>query len=117
MLVILLHFILSNLFTPRNLTLATHSHNFNNNVQNVSILSCGRPCGECCFHNCVNGVKSSKTVHGLSVCEVVLTDFCSDIKNKFIKCLKYSKHLSRTSASASSVERNVGISCSSAYIN
>ena len=100
---------------------ASHNHNFNGGVQDVSILSCGRPCDDPCSHDYVNGVKSSKTVCDLSVCEVVITDFCIDVANEPIKhvlpCKPVhkslsSKHLNRANVSTSSVKNNVDISVS-----
>ena len=66
-------------------TLASHNHNFNVNVQHVSVPSCGRPRIDSCFHNRANGVKSSKSVRDLSVREDVTTDFCSNITSEPIK--------------------------------
>ena len=61
---------------------ASHNHNCNINFQHVSVSSCDRPCNDSCFHYCVNGVKSSKTVRDLSVSENVTTDFCSNSTNE-----------------------------------
>ena len=47
-----------------------HNYNFNVDVQHVTVSTCGRPRSESCFHNHVNGIKSSKTARGMSVCEV-----------------------------------------------
>ena len=79
-------------------------------------MSCGRPCSEFCFHNCVNGVKSSKTVRVLSVGEVVITDFCSgktrEPTKSFLTRKPVHKSVSSERFNLASVESNVGISVS-----
>lgn len=88
---IILSLILSNLFTWRSLMsgtrnvyntsvcvcnfnicdnryhLASHDLNLNINIQGVCVSSCSRPRSDSCFHNLVNGVKSSKTICDLFV--------------------------------------------------
>ena len=100
---------------------ASNSHNFNVNVQHVSILSCGRPYSDSCFHNRANGGKSSKTVRDLSVREDVIKEFCSNSTRKPIKSVlprksvhksMSSKRLSRASLSTSYFESNVSFSVS-----
>ena len=66
-------------------TLASDNHNFNVNVQHVTVSSCGRPRSDSCFHNRVNSAKSSKTICGLNVREDVTKDFCSNITSEPIK--------------------------------
>ena len=92
--------------------LAFRNHNFNVNVQHVSLSSCARPRSDSCFHNRANRVKSSKTVRDLSVHEDVTREFCSNITSEPIKSvlLRKSIHksvssrlLSRASVSTSSV--------------
>ena len=103
-------------------TLASHNHNFNINVRHVSVSSCCRPHSDSYFHNCANGVKSSKTVRDLRVCEDVTTDFCSNIiseptkyvlPRKSVRKSVSSKPLSRAIVSTSSVDSNVSFSVSS----
>lgn len=65
--------------------MASHNHNFHVGVLRVSILSCGRPCGDLCSRYCIDGVKRSKTVYDLSVCKVAITDFCIDVTSEPIK--------------------------------
>ena len=102
-------------------TLASHNHHFNVSVQHVSVLSCGRPRHDSCFHNCANGVKSCETVRDLSVHEDVTADFCSNITIEPIKSVlpRKSVHKSvsskcsiRASVSTSSVKSNVSFSVS-----
>ena len=102
-------------------TLAFYNRNYNVDVQNVSASSCGRPRTYSFFHDRVNGVKSSKTVRDLNVCEDVIKDLCSIFTNEPIQSIiprksvhkpVFSKHLSRASVSTSSVENNVSISLS-----
>ena len=102
-------------------TLASHNHNFIVNVQHGSVSSCGRPRSDSCLYNRANGVKSSKTVRDLSVCEDVTTDLC---RNIIIEPIKFvlpresvhksvsSKHLHRASVNTSSVESIVSTSVS-----
>ena len=56
--------------------MTSDNHNFNVDVPHISVLSCGRPRSDSCFHNRVNGVKSIKTVRDLSVRE--------DVTNRFL---------------------------------
>ena len=101
--------------------MTSHNHNFNDNVQHVSVSSCGKLRSDSCFHNRANGVKSSKIVGDLSVCEDVTSDFCSNITSEPMKSVLSRKsfhksvsnrHLSRTSISNrnSSVKSNVSFS-------
>ena len=92
-------------------TLASHKYNFNVNVQYVSVSFCGRPRSDFCFHNCANGVKSSKTVRDLSFSEDVITDFYSKIISEPIKsvlpCKSVDKSLSSKRLSRTSVMYNL----------
>ena len=85
-------------------------HNLNVDVQHVNVSSCDRHPSDSCFHNRVNGVKSSETVCDLSVHDDVITDFYCKITSQSMKSVlplksvhksMSSKRLSRASATTS----------------
>ena len=101
--------------------MAFPNSNFNVDIQNISALSCGSPHPYSCFHNRVNGVKSSKTVRDMNVCEDVMKDFFSIVTSEPIQAILPrqsvhmpvpSKCLGCASVSTSSVDNNASISLS-----
>ena len=101
--------------------MAFPNSNFNVDVQNISALSCGSPHTYSCFHNRVNGLKSSKTVRDMNVCEDVMKDFFSIVTSEPIQSILPrqsvhmpvpSKCLGCASISTSSVDNNASISLS-----
>ena len=108
--------------------MAFPNRNFNVDVQNISALSCGSPHPYSCFHNRVNGVKSSKTVRDMNVCEDVMKDFFSIVTSEPIQSIlpRQSAHmpvpskcLGCASVSTSSVDNNasISLSCTSACLD
>ena len=67
--------------------MAFPNRNFNVDVQNISALSCGSPHTYSCFHNRVNGLKISKTVRDMNVCEDVMKDFFSIVTSEPIQAI------------------------------
>ena len=93
-------------------------HNLNVDVQHVNVSSCDRHPSDSCFHNRVNGVKSSETVCDLSIHDDVITDFYCKITSQSMKSVlplksvhrsASCKRLSPASTTTSSVESNISI--------